>query len=75
MNKVLKRMKEKVIKNSVDVEAKQNMIYFMTEIKKIAKEPHAVDFLKTSIESLKDDNALKELGIIVQGMKIARGVK
>ena len=67
--------KEKVIKNSVDVEAKQNMIYFMTEIKKIAKEPHAVDFLKTSIESLKDDNALKELGIIVQGMKIARGVK
>ena len=51
------------------------MIYFMTEIKKIAKEPHAVDFLKTSIESLKDDNALKELGIIVQGMKIARGVK
>lgn len=67
--------REKVIKNSVDVEAKQNMIYFMTEIKKIAKEPHAVDFLKTSIESLKDDNALKELGIIVQGMKIARGVK
>ena len=67
--------KEKVIKNSVDVEAKQNIIYFMNEIKKIVKEPTAVKFLKTSIRSLKEDEALKELGIIIEGMKIARGIE
>lgn len=66
--------KEKVIKNSIDVEAKQNMIYMMTEFKKIAKDKNAVDFLKLAMSSLKDDASLSKLSSIVYGMKLARGI-
>ncbi len=66
--------KEKVIRNSVDTTAKQNMIYMMTEFKKIAKDPQAVDFIKCALNSLKDDKDLRKLDSIIYGMKLARGI-
>lgn len=66
--------KEKVIRNSIDTTAKQNMIYMMTEFKKIAKDPQAVEFIKCALNSLKDDKDLKKLDSIIYGMKLARGI-
>ena len=66
--------KEKVIRNSVDTTAKQNMIYMMTEFKKIAKDPQAVDFIKCALNSLKDDKDLRKLDSIIYRMKLARGI-
>ena len=66
--------KEKVIRSSVDVESKQNMIYMMTEFKKISKDPASVEFIKNALSSLNDDTALKNLSILIQGMKLARKI-
>lgn len=66
--------KEKVIRNSIDTTAKQNMIYMMTEFKKITKDPQAVEFIKCALNSLKDDKDLKKLDSIIYGMKLARGI-
>ena len=67
--------REKVIKNSVDVEAKQNMIYMMKEFKKISKDANAVDFVKCALSSLHSDDDLRKLASIVYGMKLARGIE
>ena len=66
--------KEKVIMNSVDVEAKQNLNYMMKEFKKIAKDKAATQFIKLALESLGNDAALKKLDNLVEGMKLARGI-
>lgn len=66
--------REKVIRNSVDVEAKQNMVYMMNEFKKIAKDKHAVDFIKCALGSLKNDDDLVKLDSIIYGMKLARKI-
>ena len=67
--------KEKIIKNSVDIEAKQNIIYIMKEVKKIIKDKNAINFVKLAIDALKNDNSLRELSSIVCGMKLARGIE
>ena len=67
--------REKVIRNSIDDEAKQSMVYIMKEIKKIAKNKNAVNFVKLSLSALKNDNDLKELSSIISGMKLARGIE
>lgn len=66
--------KEKVIKNSIDVEAKQNMIYMMKEFKKISKNKNSVKFIKMALTALRDDESLNQLVNIVEGMKLARGL-
>ena len=66
--------KEKVVKNTEDVEAKQNLNFMMNELKKISKDKSAIEFVKTAIESLNDDNALTKLESIVQGMKLVRKI-
>lgn len=66
--------REKVLKSTVDTEAKQNMIYMMNEFKKIAKDKSATEFIKCSLGSLKNDDDLKKLASIVYGMKLARGI-
>lgn len=66
--------REKVIRDTVDVEAKQNMIYMMNEFKKIAKDNKSVEFIKSALGSLKNDDDLRKLASIVYGMKLARGI-
>ena len=66
---------EKVVVNSVDVEAKQNMNYMLKEYKKICKDKAATDFIKLALTSLYNDEDLKKLDTLVQGMKLARGIK
>ena len=66
--------KEKVIKNSIDVEAKQNMIYMMKEFKKISKNKNSVKFIKLALTALNDDESLSQLVNIIEGMKLARGL-
>jgi len=66
--------KEKVIVNSVDIEAKQNINYMMKEFKKIAKEKASTQFIKLALDALNDDNALKKIGNLIEGMKLARGI-
>ena len=67
--------KEKVVLNSVDVEAKRNMNYMLKEYKKICKDKAATDFIKLALTSLHNDNDLKTLDNLVQGMKLARGIE
>lgn len=66
--------KEKVIVNSVDVEAKQNINYMMKEFKKIAKDKASTQFIKLALDALNDDNALKKIDNLIEGMKLARGI-
>ena len=66
--------KEKVIVNSVDVEAKQSMNYMMKEFKKIAKDKASTQFIKLALEALNDDNALVKIDNLIEGMKLARGI-
>ena len=66
--------KEKVIKNSIDVEAQQNMIYMMKEFKKISKNKNSVKFIKLALTALNDDDSLSQLVNIIEGMKLARGL-
>ena len=46
----------------------------LNELKKISKDKSAIEFVKTAIESLNDDNALTKLESIVQGMKLVRKI-
>lgn len=66
--------KEKVIVNSVDVEAKQNINYMMKEFKKIAKDKASTQFIKLALDALNDDNALRKIDNLIDGMKLARGI-
>lgn len=66
--------KEKVIKNSADVDAQRNLNYMVKEFKKIAKDNSASDFIKLSLEALKKDDALEKLSNLIEGMKLARGL-
>lgn len=66
--------KEKVIKNSIDIESKQSMIYMMKEFKKISKNKNSVKFIKLALTALHDDQALSQLINIIEGMKLARGL-
>ena len=42
--------------------------------KKIAKDSSAVNFIKSALSSLNDDEALKNLSVLIQGMKLARKI-
>ena len=64
--------KEKVILNTIDVDAKQNMNFMMKEFKKIKS---SAEFIKLSLLALNDNNALKKLDNLLEGMKLARGIK
>lgn len=66
--------REKIIKNSIDVEAQQNMIYMMKEFKKISKNENSVKFIKLALTALSDDESLSQLSNIVYGMKLARNI-
>ena len=66
--------KEKVILNTVDIEAKQNINYMMKEFKKIAKDKAASEFIKLALEALKNDKALNKIDTLIDGMKLARGI-
>ena len=66
--------KEKVIINSVDVEAKQNINYMMKEFKKIAKDKASTQFIKLALSALHDDESLKKLDNLIEGIKLTRGV-
>ena len=66
--------REKVIVNSVDVEVKQNINYMMKEFKKIAKDKASTQFIKLALDALNDDNALKKIDNLIEGMKLARGI-
>lgn len=66
--------KEKVIVNSVDIEAKQNMNYMMKEFKRIAKDKASTQFIKLALDALNDDNALVKIDNLIEGMKLARGI-
>lgn len=67
--------KEKVILNTIDVDAKQNMNFMMKEFKKICKDKSSAEFIKLSLLALNDNNALKKLDNLLEGMKLARGIK
>ena len=66
---------EKVVLNSVDVEAKQNMNYMLKEYKKICKDKAATDFIRLALTALHSNEDLKKLDNLVQGMKLARGIE
>ncbi len=66
--------KEKVIRSSIDVVAKQNLNYMMSEFKKICKDKNSTEYIKTALASLKDDKALKKLDSMIQGMKLSRNI-
>lgn len=67
--------KEKVVRNSANIEAQQNLNYMVCEFRKIAKDKSSSDFVKLSIESLKKNDALIKLSNLVDGMKLARGIE
>lgn len=67
--------KEKVILNTIDVDAKQNMNFMMKEFKKICKDKSSAEFIKLSLLALNDNNALKKLDNLLEGMKLTRGIK
>ena len=67
--------KEKVILNTIDVDAKQNMNFMMKEFKKICKDKSSAEFIKLSLLALNDDNALKKLDNLLEGIKLARGIE
>ena len=66
--------KEKVIRSSVDVEAKQNINYVMNEFKKICKDKHATEYIKLAFAALKDDDSLRKLESVIYGMKLSRNM-
>lgn len=67
--------REKVIKNSADVEYQQNINYMVNEFRKVAKHKASSEFIKLAIDSLKKDDSLTKLANLVEGMKLARGLK
>lgn len=64
--------REKVIRSSEDSEEKQEIISLMNEIRKIVKDKRSLEFVKSAINSLNDNDSLIKLGILVDGMKLAR---
>ncbi len=66
--------KEKVIRSSVDIEAKQNINYVMNEFKKICKDKHATEYIKLAFAALKDDDSLRKLESVIYGMKLSRNM-
>lgn len=66
--------KEKVIRNSVDVEAKQNLNFMMGEFRKISKDKKASEYIKLALKALDDNDSLKKLEGIIYGMKLARNL-
>ncbi len=66
--------KEKVIRNSVDVEAQRNLNYMVAEFRKISKDKQSADFIKLALDSLKSNEALIKLSNLADGMKLARGI-
>lgn len=67
--------KEKVIKNSADVEYQQNINFMVNAFKKIAKDKRETEFIKLALDALKKDEALTKLSNLVEGMKLVRGIK
>lgn len=67
--------KEKVIRNTEDVESKQNMIYMMSKLKKIAKDKVAMNYAKLAIDALDDNESLTKLEGAIYGMKVSRGIE
>lgn|SRR5574344_821119 len=67
--------KEKVIMNSEDVEEKRNLNYMLSEFKKIAKDKQSVEYIKLALSSLSDDDALKKISNLIEGIKLVRGVE
>ena len=67
--------KEKVIMNTIDVEAKQNMNFMMKEFKKICKDKRSTEFIKLALLALHDNGSLKKLDNLIEGMKLARGME
>lgn len=66
--------REKVIKNNDDVQEKQELLFLMKEMRKIVKDKHSLEFIKTAISSLNDNDNLKKLDILIDGMKLARKI-
>lgn len=66
--------KEKIIRNSVNVEAQRNLNYMVGEFRKISKDKKSSEFIKLALDALKSDSALAKLSNLVEGMKLARGV-
>lgn len=66
--------REKVIKSEDDAQEKQELLFLMKEIRKIVKDKHSLEFIKTAISSLNDNENLKKLDILVDGMKLVRKV-
>lgn len=67
--------KEKVIKNSVDVEYQQNVNSMVNAFRKVAKNKRESEFVKLALEALKSDDSLEKLSNLVDGMKLVRGIK
>lgn len=67
--------KEKVIMNTLDIEAKQNINYMMKEFKKIAKDKASSEFIKLALDALNNDSALKKIDNLIEGMKLARNIE
>ena len=66
---------EKVIRNSVDIEAQRNLNYMVSEFRKISKDKPSSDFIKLSLDALKSNDALIKLSNLIEGMKLARGIE
>lgn len=66
--------REKVIKNTQDVETKQNINYIMGKLKKIAKDKASMNYAKLALDALDDDTSLKKLEGVIYGMKLTRGI-
>lgn len=67
--------REKIIRNSADIEYQQNINYMVNEFRKVAKHKASSEFIKLAIDSLKKDDSLTKLANLVEGMKLARGLK
>ncbi len=66
---------EKIIRNSVDVEAQRNLNYLVGEFRKISNDEASSDFIKLALNSLHSNDALVKLSNLIDGMKLARGIK
>ena len=63
---------EKIIKNSADVEAQQNINYMVNSFRKISKDKSATEFVKLALDALNDDTALNKLSNLIEGIKLAK---
>lgn len=64
--------KENVKQSYLDKETQKNMLFVLTEFKKIAKNPYCVEFIKCSFSAIKNSKELQRLENMIIGLKLSQ---